>query len=151
MGKRIDIYKVSLVKDSAKVYDLEDTTIRSPQDARDIAVKVLAMEDLPNEHFVMMALSTKNKVIGIHTVFIGSLNASIVHPREIFQRAILNNAASIICFHNHPSGNPTPSPEDIDVTTRLYEAGNVIGIDLVDHLIIGDNGKFVSMKEKGYF
>lgn len=151
MGKRIDIYSVSLVKDSAKVYDLEDTTIRSPQDARDIAVKVLAMEDLPNEHFVMMALSTKNKVIGIHTIFVGSLNASIVHPREIYQRALLNNAASIICFHNHPSGDPVPSPEDIDVTERLKNAGDIIGIDLIDHLIIGDNGRFVSMKEKGYF
>ena len=150
MGKRLDIYKVTLVKESSKVYSVEDSVIRSPQDARDILVKVLDMENLPQEHFVMLALSTKNKVIGIHTIFVGSMNASIVHPREVFQRALLNSAASIIVSHNHPSGVPTPSPEDIDVTERLVKGGKLIGIDVLDHLIIGDEGRFVSMKDKGY-
>lgn len=150
MGKRINIYSVQLVKESAKVYDLEGAVIRSPQDGRDIINRVLDMENLPNEHFVMMTLSTKNHVIGVHTIFIGSLNASIVHPREVFQRALLNNAASIIVAHNHPSGDPTPSKEDIEVTKRLGEAGKIMGIEVLDHLIIGDYGKYVSLKEKGY-
>ncbi len=84
------------------------------------------------------------------TIFVGSLNASIVHPREIFREAVKRSAAAIICSHNHPSGVPTPSPEDIDVTNRLYEAGQIIGVDLLDHVIIGDH-QFISMKEKGYF
>lgn len=150
MGKRIDIYSVSLVKDSSKVYEVTDSIIRSPKDGRDVIVEVLDMENLPNEHFVMLSLSTKNKVIGVHTIFVGSLNASIVHPREVFQRALLNNAASIMVFHNHPSGDTTPSPEDISVTERLEKAGEIMGIHLLDHIIIGENGKYTSLKEKGY-
>lgn len=149
MGKRINIYSVQLIKESAKVYNLEGAVIRSPQDGRDILNRVLDMEHLPNEHFVMLSLSTKNHVIGVHTIFVGSLNASIVHPREVFQRAILNNAASIIVAHNHPSGDPAPSREDIEVTKRLSEAGKILGIDLLDHLIIGE-GTYTSLKEAGH-
>lgn len=83
------------------------------------------------------------------TIFIGSLNSSIVHPREIFREAVKRSATSIICAHNHPSGNAAPSPEDIEVTKRLQEAGYIIGIELVDHVIIGDH-QFTSLKEKGY-
>lgn len=83
------------------------------------------------------------------TVFIGSLNASIVHPREVYKEAIKRSAASIICIHNHPSGDPTPSREDIEVTRRLAECGRLVGIELLDHLIIGDK-TYVSLKEKGY-
>jgi DNA repair protein RadC len=83
------------------------------------------------------------------TVFIGSLNASIVHPREVFKEALKRSAASIICMHNHPSGDPSPSREDIEVTKRLVECGKLIGIDLLDHIIIGEQ-KYVSLKEKGY-
>lgn len=82
-------------------------------------------------------------------VFIGSLNASIVHPREVFKEAFRRSAASIICLHNHPSGDPSPSREDIEVTKRLVECGKIIGIDLLDHIIMGEN-KFISLKEKGY-
>lgn len=91
----------------------------------------------------------KNQVLHKQTIFIGSLNASIVHPREVFKEAFRRSAASIICIHNHPSGDPTPSREDIEVTKRLAESGKIIGIDVLDHLIIGEN-KFVSLKEKGY-
>ena len=150
MGKRIDIYKVALIKDSSKVYSLTDSTIRSPKDARDVVVEVLDMENLTQEHFIMLSLNTKNKVVGVHTIFIGSVNASIVSPREVFQRALLNNAVGIIVAHNHPSGNPTPSTQDIDVTKRLVEAGQIVGIDILDHLIIGDEGRYTSLKEKGY-
>ena len=83
------------------------------------------------------------------TIFIGSLNSSIVHPREVFKEAFRRSAASIICAHNHPSGDPSPSKEDIDVTKRLIECGRLIGIEILDHLIIGEK-KYVSLKEKGY-
>lgn len=96
-----------------------------------------------------MYLNTKNQVLHRQTIFIGSLNASIVHPREVFKEAFRRSAASIICIHNHPSGDPAPSREDIEVTKRLVECGKIIGIDILDHLIIGDK-KYVSLKEKGY-
>jgi DNA repair proteins len=93
-------------------------------------------------------LNTKNQVIGRQTLSIGSLNASIVHPREVFRAAIRRSSASILCAHNHPSGDPTPSPEDILLTKRLAEAGELIGIELLDHLVIGDN-RYTSLKEAG--
>ena len=129
--------------------DLEERfTIRSPEDAATFLMQ--DMTSIQQEHFVCLFLNVKNQVLHKQTIFVGSLNASIVHPREIFREAVKRSAASIICSHNHPSGIPTPSPEDIDVTTRLYEAGKIVGVDLLDHVIIGDH-QFISMKEKGYF
>ena len=129
--------------------DLEERfTIRSPEDAATFLMQ--DMTSLQQEHFVCLFLNVKNQVLHKQTIFVGSLNASIVHPREIFREAVKRSAASIICSHNHPSGIPTPSPEDFDVTTRLYEAGKIVGVDLLDHVIIGDH-QFISMKEKGYF
>ncbi|MEF2292702.1 MULTISPECIES: RadC family protein [Virgibacillus] len=121
--------------------------IRSPEDGADYIME--DMRVLNQEHFVALFLNTKNQVIHRQTIFIGSLNASIVHPREVFREAVKRSAASIIVAHNHPSGDPTPSREDIHVTRRLVESGKMIGIELMDHLIIG-NRKFVSLKEKGY-
>lgn len=121
--------------------------IRSPQDAAEILTEQLRY--LQKEHFVCLFLNTKNHVIGQETLSMGSLNASIVHPREVFRAAIKCSSASIICAHNHPSGDPTPSPEDISLTSRLLKAGEIVGIEVLDHLIIGDNG-FVSLKEQGH-
>ena len=121
--------------------------IRSPEDGAKYVMN--DMRFLIQEHFVCLYLNTKNQVLHKQTVFIGSLNASIVHPREVYKEALRRSAASIICIHNHPSGDPAPSREDIEVTKRLAECGKIIGIDLLDHLIIGEN-KFVSLKEKGY-
>ncbi|MBN8200713.1 MULTISPECIES: RadC family protein [Bacillaceae] len=121
--------------------------IRSPEDGANYVMH--DMRFLSQEHFVCLYLNTKNQVLHKQTIFIGSLNASIVHPREVFKEAFRRSAASIICIHNHPSGDPTPSREDIEVTRRLAESGKIIGIDVLDHLIIGEN-KFVSLKEKGY-
>jgi DNA repair protein RadC len=121
--------------------------IRSPEDGAKYVMN--EMRFLSQEHFVCLYLNTKNQVLHKQTIFIGSLNASIVHPREVYKEALRRSAASIICLHNHPSGDPSPSREDIDVTKRLSECGKIIGIDLLDHLIIGEN-KFVSLKEKGY-
>lgn len=125
----------------------ERYSIRSPEDAANYVMN--EMRFLSQEHFVCLYLNTKNQVLSKQTIFIGSLNASIVHPREVYKEAFRQSAASIICLHNHPSGDPTPSKEDIDVTKRLTECGKIIGIDILDHIIIGEK-KFVSLKEKGY-
>ncbi|MCT2537953.1 DNA repair protein RadC [Aquibacillus koreensis] len=136
LGKRMQKYKPQ-----------EKYVIRSPEDGADYVME--EMRILKQEHFVVLFLNTKNQVIHRQTIFIGSLNASIVHPREIFREAVKRSAASIICAHNHPSGDPSPSQEDIHVTKRLLECGKMIGIEVLDHLVIGDH-KFVSLKEKGY-
>lgn len=125
----------------------ERYVIRSPEDGANYVMN--DMRFLSQEHFVCLYLNTKNQVLHKQTIFIGSLNASIVHPREVFREALKRSAASIICLHNHPSGDPAPSREDIEVTKRLVECGKMLGIELLDHLIIGEN-KFVSLKEKGY-
>ncbi|WP_044746939.1 RadC family protein [Bacillus alveayuensis] len=99
--------------------------------------------------YTCIYLNTKNQVLQKRTVFIGSLNASIVHLREVFKSALKRSAASLICVHNHPSGDPTPSREDIEVTRRLAECGKLIGNEMLDHIIIGEH-TFVSLKAKGY-
>lgn len=106
------------------------------------------MRYLKQEYIKVIMLNTKNGVIKVKDIFIGSLNSSIVHPREIFCEAIKNNSSSIIICHNHPSGDPIPSKEDINITKRIVECGNMIGIGLLDHIIIGD-GVYISLKEKG--
>jgi DNA repair protein RadC len=118
--------------------------IKSPEDAAKYMME--SMRHLQKEHFVVLFLNTKHHIIEHETLSIGSLNASIVHPREVFKAAIKRSSASIICLHNHPSGDPTPSPEDIQMTRRLTEAGEIIGIELLDHIIIADD-QFISLKE----
>ena len=105
------------------------------------------MRYLCKEHFKIAILDTKNQVLAIENISIGTLNASIVHPRDVFKIAIKRNANSIILIHNHPSGDPSPSNEDISITNRLIDAGSLIGIKVLDHIIIGDN-KYISFKEK---
>lgn len=118
--------------------------IKSPKDVTDMFIN--DMRFLEKEHFKVVFLNTKNEIITFETISIGSLNASIVHPREVFNRAIKKSSASIILLHNHPSGNPEPSKEDINITKRLAEAGHIIGIEVLDHIIIGD-GSYYSLKE----
>lgn len=127
--------------------NLTDYIVRSPQDFADIAIKFIGNED--REIFLVACLSTKNQIQSLHRCHIGSLNASIVTPREVFKTAFLQNAASIIVAHNHPSQNTTPSIEDIQVTERLKMAGELLGVELFDHLIICEHD-FLSLKEKGY-
>lgn len=121
-------------------------TIRSPQDAADLLMPEL--RDLPQERFKALFLTMKNEVLKVRTITIGSLDASLITPRELFREAISNNSASVVVAHNHPSGDPSPSREDITVTKRLCEAGQMVGIEVLDHLIIGD-GRWVSLKERG--
>ncbi|EEH99180.1 DNA repair protein RadC [Clostridium tertium] len=124
----------------------EGNSISSPRDIAKLLIN--EMMSLKQEILKLIMLDTKNNIIGIKDVFKGSLNTSIVHPREIFKEALKKSSSSIIICHNHPSGDPTPSKEDINITLRLKECSKIIGVDLLDHLIIG-KGKFVSLKEKG--
>lgn len=135
LGKRI-----GGVKSSNKLF------IRSPKDVADLLMN--EMRYLKKEYFRTIQLNVKNQVLAVEDVSVGSLNTSIVHPREVFQGPIRRSSAAIILVHNHPSGDPSPSREDIDVTKRLFEAGKLLGIDVLDHIIIGD-GMYTSLKEKG--
>ncbi|GKX65112.1 UPF0758 protein [Clostridium sp. TW13] len=124
----------------------KQTKISSPSDAASLVMN--KMMHLKQEILKVLLLNKKNIIIGERDVFKGSLDSSIVHPREIFNLAIKNSAASIIICHNHPSGDSTPSKEDVNITLRIKECGNIIGIELLDHLIVGNNN-YVSLKEKG--
>ena len=120
--------------------------IRCPQDAVDLLMPEL--RDEPQEHFKGVFLNTKNEVLKTRTIAIGSLNTSVITPRELFREAISCSSAAVIIAHNHPSGDPTPSKEDIAVSKCLCEAGQTVGIEVLDHLVIGD-GRWVSLKERG--
>jgi DNA repair protein RadC len=124
----------------------DEYKISQPKDAADLLME--SMRHLKHECLKLIMLNTKNIVIAIKDVSVGSLNSSIVHPRELFREAIRRSSASIIISHNHPSGDPTPSSEDTNLTHRIKECGKLIGIELLDHIIIGD-GCYVSLKEKG--
>lgn len=137
---------VELGRRLAAYVDVERQAIRSPEDVAQYLMP--KMRDAAKEHFVSVLLDTKNRVMKTLTVSVGSLDASIVHPREVFKDAIAASAASVIVAHNHPSGDPTPSAEDRQVTARLVEAGQLLGIEVLDHLIIGD-GRWISLKAQG--
>lgn len=121
--------------------------ISGPKDAFNIMFPKL--RGLQKEKFIVLILNTKNEIIKEEVISIGSLNASIVHPREVFKPAIECSAASIILIHNHPSGDPSPSREDIMITEKLVEGGKILGIDVLDHVIVGEQ-KYVSLKDEGF-
>lgn len=142
----IPIYKVSLVREGKML--CYDKRIRSSATASELLQRYL--DGVDREHFVVVLLDRKNQVIGFHTVSVGSLTASIVHPREVFKVAILANSAAVIFGHNHPSGSPKPSQEDRTLTKRLVEAGKLLGIDVLDHIIIGDStSRYFSFADEG--
>lgn len=120
--------------------------IRSP---KDVVERMADMRHLGQEEFRSVFLSTKNGIIAERVITKGTVNASLVSPREVFHRAVKLMAASVILVHNHPSGDPTPSAEDIEVTRKLVEAGKVMDIAILDHVIIGQGGRYISLKEKG--
>lgn len=124
----------------------QGSIIRNPEDAYQFIRGEL--EFLQKEHFVIIFLNTKNGILGYETISVGSLNCAIVHPREVYKAAIKRSCASIVVVHNHPSGDPQPSHEDLELTNRLVEAGQIIGIELLDHIIIG-HSNYISLKEKG--
>lgn len=135
-----------LARRIAKSMPLKRPSITGPQDVATLLTE--EMRHLNQEHFVILLLNAKNQVIKKETITIGTLNSAQVHPRELFKSAIRHSAAAIILVHNHPSGDPTPSTEDIEVTKKLVESGKLMGIQVLDHLVIGDN-HYTSMKEKG--
>lgn len=151
--KGIGLAKAVQIKASLELGKRIATTLRdfhisitTPQDVAELCMEDMRYYD--KEHFKIILLNTKNQVISTELISIGSLNASIVHPREIFTLPIRKSAAAIILVHNHPSGDPTPSNEDLKVTRRLCEAGRILGIEVIDHIIIGE-GRFFSFREKG--
>lgn len=143
--KYIPRYEIRLVRDG-RIATMETPIIRTPADA--LPILEAELRELAYERFIALALTTKNSVAAVLPVSSGSLNASIVHPRELFMRSILANAASIIICHNHPSGDPTPSREDIELTRKLVEAGQLLDIPVLDHIVLG-YGRYTSFKEKG--
>ena len=143
LAKRVGIVSLKLVKESSVLY--ETRTVSNPYDAYNLIKNFLIDSD--REKFVVACLDTKNQPVNISVVSIGSVNSAIVHPREVFKVAMLSNASKIICFHNHPSGNLKCSKEDENITNRLKECGEILGIELVDHIIVGDNDKYFSFKE----
>jgi DNA repair protein RadC len=126
--------------------ELKNFDIKDPESV----VKAIraSIKDKAKEHFKLILLNPRNKIIGISTISIGTLNASLVHPREVFKDAITHSAASVVLAHNHPSGDPEPSEDDIKITKKLVESGKILGIEVIDHIIIGKNN-FCSFKERG--
>jgi len=124
----------------------ERLQIRSPADAANLLM--LEMGLLEQEHLRVILLDTRNRVLTVTTVYKGSLNSSMIRVGELFREAIRRNSAAVIIAHNHPSGDPTPSPEDVAVTKQVVQAGKLLDIDVLDHLVIGQ-GRFVSLKERG--
>ncbi|MGP5092016.1 RadC family protein [Staphylococcus equorum] len=153
--KGVGLYKALILKAAFELGERmhsgsvdDKIQISSPKDVADFMMG--KMEHLIQEKFIALFLNSKNVIIKQKTIFIGTLNSSIVHPREIFSEAVKCASNAIIVLHNHPSGDVTPSTEDIKTTERLKECGQVLGIDLLDHIIIGDH-TYLSMVEEGYF
>ncbi|MBU1205652.1 MAG: DNA repair protein RadC [bacterium] len=135
LGRREDL------EPEFKNYDIKDP---------EAVVKAIrtSIKDKAKEHFKLILLNPRNKIIGISTISIGTLNASLVHPREVFKDAIVHSAASVVLAHNHPSGDPEPSEDDLKITKKLVDSGKILGIEVIDHIIIGKNN-FCSFKERG--
>ena len=153
---RVIKYKTKLTADKKVVLEKElsvnrpdlNKTIRSPEDVYIFAKDFLHLNEQSEEYLYMVCMNTKNVITSIFELSHGSVNSSIFSVREIFQKALLANAVSIILMHNHPSGVTDPSIEDVEVTKRAVEAGRIIGVEVLDHIIVGDG--FCSLKEKGY-
>jgi DNA repair protein RadC len=140
----IPVFKVTLVREGKM--PTYESRIRSSANAHTVLQEYL--DGVDREHFVVMLLDQKNQAIGLHTVSIGSLTASIVAPREVFKVAILANCANILIAHNHPSGDPQPSKEDRAITQRLKEAGALLGISVLDHIVVGADGRYFSFTDE---
>lgn len=154
---RITKYKTTLSEDGKAVLEKElsvnypelDRKMNGPEKVVRLAKEFLHLDDQTEEYLYMICMNSKLELTSVFEISHGNVNSSIIGAREIFQKALLANAVSIILMHNHPSGDSTPSREDIEVTKRIVEAGRVVGIELIDHVIIG-RPMFTSLKEKGY-
>lgn len=146
-AKRVEIVSLNMIRNRSVLY--RTRYIKSPNDVVELVNEHLQLDQADRECFLIIAVDTKSQPTHIHTVSTGSLTASIVHPREVFKAAILASSHSILAVHNHPSGDPQPSKEDMQITTRLKEAGQLLGIPLVDHIIVGEMNQYYSFKEEG--
>ncbi len=148
MAVNISTYELKLVKAKGGRYQ-GSAIINNPDVAANLIKQIFGMETQAEEIMVMLTVNTKHIVTGAFEVSRGHLNATLLHPRELFKRALLNNAAAIVIGHNHPSGDPTPSQDDIAVTERMAKAGELLGIPVIDHIVTGDNGQYESLKRLG--
>lgn len=154
---RVVKYKTKLTADKKVTLEKElcvnrpdlNSTIRSPEDVAIFARNFIHLHEQSEEYLYMICMNVKNVITSVFELSHGNVNSSIVGVREMFQKALLANAVSIIVMHNHPSGDPKPSREDVEVTKRMVEAGKIIGVEVLDHIIVGDTS-FSSLKEKGY-
>ena len=147
--KRVTKYDVRLVKESSSLYDYDQKQLNNPYAVSKLLNDIFDMECLRGEeHFVMLALDSKLRVVGAFDIHTGTINSSVVSMRSIFSHAILCNANSIIVAHNHPSGIVKPSKEDVSITDRIKEAGEILDIRLQDHIIIGEDS-YYSFKNEG--
>lgn len=144
---QVSFERVVLVKEKVWRYELPRETT-SPEKAYNAIKTITNVQEEAQEVFGILILNTKNKIVAVHEISRGTLSSSMVHPREVFKPAVLHNAAAIICFHNHPSGDLEPSQDDIEITKRLVEASKIMGIEILDHIIVGDDG-YVSLKGRG--
>ncbi len=142
--KSISVVRLQLIREGSLPYGTKE--VRSSQDAAGILRSFLAGAD--REYFVALLLDARNRVHALNVVAIGTLTSAVIHPRELFKLACISNAAAVILGHNHPSGDPAPSPEDMDMTHRLAQAGDLMGIKVLDHIIVGD-GRYMSFADKG--
>jgi DNA repair protein RadC len=125
----------------------ERMVINSPEDVANLVLAEMAVLD--QEHLRVLLLNTRNEVLSIQEIYVGNVNSAVVRPAEVLRPAVRDNAPSVIVVHNHPSGDPTPSPEDVSITMELLAAGKLLGVELLDHLVIGSGGRYVSLNEKG--
>jgi DNA repair protein RadC len=132
-----------------RALEIQEETLPIIQSVKDVLAQAVYMRDKTREHFMVIYLNARNEMIFKKPMFVGTLNANLVHPREIFNEALQQNAASVILVHNHPSGGSEPSEDDLEITKRLIEAGKIMGIDVLDHIIITKN-KVFSFKGKGF-
>lgn len=145
--KHIPRFECKLVRSGTEKYDAKSKKITSSEDAMHVGSHLISrmLADSPQERFGIITLDTKGQMIGVHVITVGTLDASLVHPREVFRPAMIQNASRIILFHNHPSGDTTPSADDYSVMRRLQEAGSLLGIEVIDSIIVGANA--LSMAE----
>lgn len=143
--RRVGIIKTQIVREGSMLYG--NRRINTPLDAVELVKDIFWYAD--REMMVVVSLDSKNAPLALEIVSVGTVNACLVSMREIFKHCILTNATSIMCFHNHPSGIPDASKEDVEITKRLDEAGKLLGIWLLDHIIVGDGNSYVSLQERG--
>lgn len=141
-------YKFETVQRKTAVAETIERSAASPQEVYEFARDTIRLDEAMTERFIIILLNSKLRIVGYEVVSIGGLNSTSAHPREVFRPAIVHGAHAVICLHNHPSGDPSPSPEDIKLTDMLVKAGEILEIDVLDHIIYAE-GCYCSLREKG--